>query len=57
MAGDAVARANKPQLRGLLHSSIKKNLIVAIVLAGVSAVGVQVFLKDARRATYAEFYK
>lgn len=57
MAGDSVSKVGKPQLRGLLQASIKKNLIVAIVLSGAGALGIKMFLGDARKKKYAEFYK
>lgn len=55
--GDSVARVNKPQMRGLLHASIKRNLIISLVLAGASAVAFKVLVGDARKKKYAEFYK
>lgn len=54
---DAVSKVPKPQLRGLLHNQIKKNLIVAIGLCIVAGIGVKVLVNDARKAKYAEFYK
>ncbi|KAK9873865.1 hypothetical protein WA026_002222 [Henosepilachna vigintioctopunctata] len=54
----SVAKAlPKPQLRGLLQSQIKKNLIIATAIA-FTAVGLQkVFINDERKKVYAEFYK
>ncbi|XP_044745987.1 cytochrome c oxidase subunit 6C-like [Coccinella septempunctata] len=55
MAGDKVLP--KPQLRGLLRSQIKVNLIVMSVIA-VGAVALQkVFINDRRKQVYADFYK
>lgn len=53
----AVAKAGKPQLRGLLHSQIKKNIILAFVVASITAVGQKVFINDERKRAYADFYK
>lgn len=57
MAESAPARLPKPQLRGLLNSAIKRNLIVAISLALVSGGAFKVMFCDARKARYANFYK
>lgn len=51
------AKPNKPQLRGLHHATIKRNLTVALVLSAVSVVAVKVLHNDRRKANYAEFYK
>jgi hypothetical protein len=47
----------KPAMRGMLNSSIKKNLIVASVLCTVAVVAMKFGFKDVRKAKYAEFYK
>lgn len=47
----------KPQMRGLLNSSIKKNLIVSISLCVVAVVAMKFGFNDVRKAKYAEFYK
>lgn len=52
-----VATVKKPQLRGLLHSQIKKNLIVAIGLCIVAGVAHRFAVVEPRRNKYAEFYK
>jgi cytochrome c oxidase subunit 6c len=49
--------AAKPQLRGLLASSLKTQVIVASVLGIGSVVLVKHFVKDARLKRYEEFYK
>lgn len=54
---DKVSNVAKPQLRGLLQSQIKKNLFVAIGLCVVVGVAQKIFVNDARKAKYAEFYK
>ncbi|XP_055712955.1 cytochrome c oxidase subunit 6C [Phlebotomus papatasi] len=51
------AKPNKPQLRGLHHATIKRNLTVALVLSAVSVVAVKLLYNDRRKANYAEFYK
>lgn len=53
----AVVKAVKPQLRGLLHREIKKNIALAFVVAGVVASLQKVFINDERKQVYAEFYK
>lgn len=57
MAGDLTTNLQKPEMRGLLQSSIKKNLGIAIGLSVVGAIAVRVFIGDSRKARYAEFYK
>ncbi|KAJ8710309.1 hypothetical protein PYW07_009675 [Mythimna separata] len=57
MADKAVSTASKPVMRGLLNSQIKKNLIISLVLAGVSAVAVQQLVGKERKRKYAEFYR
>uniref|UniRef100_A0A0V0G3L6 Putative cytochrome c oxidase n=1 Tax=Triatoma dimidiata TaxID=72491 RepID=A0A0V0G3L6_TRIDM len=53
----AVSTSVKPQLRGLLHSKIKRNLAIAVVLSAASGVIVKTFFGDARKKQYADFYK
>jgi len=48
---------SKPQLRGLLASSLKTQVIVATGLGLGSVFLVKHFLKDARLKRYEEFYK
>ncbi|CAB3229424.1 unnamed protein product [Arctia plantaginis] len=57
MADKAVSVAAKPQMRGLLNSQIKKNLIVSLVLAGISGVAFKMIIGDTRKRKYAEFYR
>ncbi|KAL3286957.1 hypothetical protein HHI36_001443 [Cryptolaemus montrouzieri] len=47
----------KPQLRGLLRSQIKKNLIIASVLSISVVIAQKIFVNDERKRVYAEFYK
>ncbi|KAF4518810.1 hypothetical protein B566_EDAN008138 [Ephemera danica] len=47
----------KPQMRGLLNSSIKKNLIISGVLCVISVFAMKFGFNDVRKAKYAEFYK
>ncbi|KAJ8925888.1 hypothetical protein NQ315_009740 [Exocentrus adspersus] len=56
MSGE-VSKVSKPQLRGLLQSQIKKNLILAIAVASAAAVAQKFLLNDRRKNRYAEFYK
>ncbi|CAH0559687.1 unnamed protein product [Brassicogethes aeneus] len=53
----AVSKANKPQMRGLLQSQIKRNLVFAIGLCTAAAVLQKVFYNDGRKRAYSEFYK
>ncbi|XP_026750577.1 cytochrome c oxidase subunit 6C-like [Galleria mellonella] len=58
MAGDkAVSTASKPQLRGLLTASIRRNLIVAISLSAVAAFSFKQIVGNERKRKYAEFYR
>ncbi|GLG99467.1 Putative cytochrome c oxidase [Gryllus bimaculatus] len=50
-------RIPKPQLRGLLNSAIKRNLLVAIVLTIISGVTWKIGVCDARMKRYADFYR
>ncbi|KYQ49863.1 Cytochrome c oxidase subunit 6C [Trachymyrmex zeteki] len=47
----------KPQLRGLLTSQIKKNLVVMMVVSISAGVAYKIFVVDKRKRKYAEFYK
>ncbi|XP_030759517.1 cytochrome c oxidase subunit 6C [Sitophilus oryzae] len=47
----------RPQLRGLLHSAIKRNLIIIGVTLVTAGTAFQIFHNDARKQKYAEFYK
>lgn len=53
----AVGKVVKPQLRGLLHEQIKKNIAFAFVVAGVVAFAQKIFINDERKRLYAEYYK
>lgn len=57
MGGEAVAKPTKPQLRGLFHAQLKRNLITTFVL--VAGCGVSFYLLHNRRQknAVAEFYK
>ncbi|CAH1640784.1 unnamed protein product [Spodoptera littoralis] len=57
MADKAVSTASKPMMRGLLNAQIKRNLIVSLVLAGISAVAVKQLVGNERKRKYAEFYR
>jgi hypothetical protein len=58
MAGDkAVSTASKPMMRGLLNASIKRNLIVSLVMAGISGIAFKELVGTARKKRYAEFYR
>ncbi|KAJ3648652.1 hypothetical protein Zmor_020440 [Zophobas morio] len=54
---DAVSKTPKPQLRGLLHNQIKRNLIWACGMCFVAAVAQKFLVNDHRQNIYAEFYK
>lgn len=47
----------KPQLRGLLHSQIKTNLIVAIGLSIVGGIAYKVLVNDPQKQKYLDYYK
>lgn len=57
MAEKSVQKIPKPQLRGLLASSLKFHLPAAIAVSAVTTVLFKIFWVDRRRARYAEFYK
>lgn len=58
MAGEkAVSTASKPQLRGLLNSAIKRNLIISLTLAAISGVAFKQLVGTRRKQRYAEFYR
>lgn len=57
MAEKSVQKISKPQLRGLLASSVKFHLPAALALSAVATVLFKIFWVDARKARYAEFYK
>lgn len=47
----------KPQLRGLLQLQIKRNIIGMAVVSISSALMYKIFIADARKKRYANFYK
>lgn len=53
----AVANLQKPQLRGLLHSQIKKTLIIAIGMSLVCGAAYKFLVSEPRKQKYANFYK
>lgn len=53
----AVSTATKPQMRGLLNSSIKRNLYVSLVFAGIVGFAFKQFIGTERKKRYAEFYR
>jgi hypothetical protein len=57
MAEKSVQKIPKPQLRGLLTSTVKFHLPTALALSAVTTVLFKIFWVDARKAKYAEFYK
>jgi len=57
MAGDKVSTIAKPKLRGLLASSIKLNLLSAIVLGTIATIATKIWFNDARKEVYGKFYK
>lgn len=52
-----MAPSMKPQLRGLLHSQIKTNLIVAIGLSIVGGIAYKVLVNDPQKQKYLDYYK
>jgi cytochrome c oxidase subunit 6c len=57
MAEKSVQKLPKPQLRGLLASSMKFHLPAAFTLSAVATVLFKMFYVDDRKAKYAQFYK
>ncbi|XP_066253476.1 cytochrome c oxidase subunit 6C-like [Euwallacea similis] len=52
-----IAKLPKPQLRHLLHSSIKRNLILVGISISVATVYMKYVQNDGRKQKYADFYK
>ncbi|XP_066139400.1 cytochrome c oxidase subunit 6C-like [Euwallacea fornicatus] len=52
-----IAKLPKPQLRHLLHNTIKKNLILVGISITVVAAYVKYVHNDGRKQRYADFYK
>lgn len=52
-----MSAAAKPQLRGLLASQIKKNLIGMSIVSIGAALTYKVLVCDRRKQRYADFYK
>jgi hypothetical protein len=57
MAEKSVQKIPKPQLRGLLGSSMKFHLPAALSLSAIDTVLFKIFYVDARKNKHAEFYK
>ncbi|XP_013147036.1 PREDICTED: cytochrome c oxidase subunit 6C-like [Papilio polytes] len=57
MADKAVSTIAKPQMRGLLNNVIKRNLIIALTMAGVAGFSFKQLVGNARKRRYAEFYR
>ncbi|XP_072947967.1 cytochrome c oxidase subunit 6C-like [Epargyreus clarus] len=57
MADKAVSVASKPVMRNLLHSNIKKNIIIALSLAGFCGFTFKQVVGNERKRKYAEFYR
>jgi hypothetical protein len=57
MAEKSVQKIPKPQLRGLLASTVKFHLPAALTFSAVSTILFKIFWVDGRKARYAEFYK
>uniref|UniRef100_A0A0K8TPJ2 Putative cytochrome c oxidase subunit vic n=1 Tax=Tabanus bromius TaxID=304241 RepID=A0A0K8TPJ2_TABBR len=51
------ARAVKPQLRGLHHATIKRNLFVAFGLVTFVTTTFKFLVNEPKKKAYAEFYK
>lgn len=47
----------KPQLRGLLTSQIKRNLVGMMVTSVTAALLYKIFIGDRRKQRYIDFYK
>lgn len=59
MAGEAVSGAipRPPQLKGLHHAVVKKNIYVALGLSVAVGVLYKFAICDPKKRDYAEFYK
>ena len=47
----------RPQLRGLLGTTLKRQVVIAGVIGLLAVVATKVLVKDARLKKYEEFYK
>lgn len=52
----AVSKVTKPQLRGLLQSNIKRNLVVAVTVATAAAFAQKFIVNEPRKELYRKFY-
>lgn len=58
MAESEVGRIPRPrQMRGLLHSQIKRSIAGAILFAATCAISWKVFVAEPHKRQYREFYK
>lgn len=58
MADSEIAKIPRPkQMRGFLHSQIRRNLTLAILSTIVSGLTWKVFFANTRKQKYADFYK
>lgn len=57
MSGEAVAKHAKPQLRGLFHAQLRRNLITAGVLVVGTGVAFYCLQNRRHKSRVAEFYK
>ncbi|KAH9363664.1 cytochrome c oxidase subunit 6C-like [Haemaphysalis longicornis] len=47
----------RPQFHGLLKSHLRKHIAISLTLAAAAGVAWRIFVCDARKKRYAEFYK
>ncbi|XP_034826610.1 cytochrome c oxidase subunit 6C-like [Maniola hyperantus] len=57
MADKAVSTIAKPEMRGLLNTVIKRNLIISLALAGFAGFLTKQLVSNPRKKRYAEFYR
>lgn len=55
--GEIKEASNKPQLRGLHHALVKRNIFISLGLVGIVIVAMEFGFKQPRKAVVAEFYK
>lgn len=55
--GEVKEISNKPQLRGLHHSLVKKNIFISMGLVVAVIVGMEFGFKQPRKERVAEFYR
>lgn len=58
MSEPNITRIPRPrQMRGFIHSQVKKNIIGAVLFAATCAISWKVFVSNPHKKQYEDFYK